>query len=135
MPLKIEIGKGFDFSKQSQLLSVLKQAINISKCNREVLIECIDSKESDTYAFTDWPLKYFFRKPIVRLTNKLMEQDRDTVGYTLTHELVHCRQGFWKILGQNIWYAITFRKGFPPFEIEAYNTLNDWYDQKKNKNE
>lgn len=129
MTLKIKIGQGFNFNRHSKLLSVLKRSIDISKCNREVVFECIDSKEVDTYAFTDWPLKYFFRKPVVKLTMKLMEQDRDTIGYTVTHELVHCRQGFWKILLQNMWYAVTFKKGFPPFEIEAYDTLNAWYDK------
>ena len=127
MPLKIIFDNSFSEENKSQVLSVLKRAVSLSKCNREIYLSVIDDKK-DTYALTDWPLKLWFKKPIVKLTKTLLKQDKNTIGYTLTHELIHCRQGFWKILWQNIYYAVTFKKGFPPFEIEAYDSINLWYE-------
>jgi len=128
MQLQIII-KNFNPHNLSKLLSILKKSINIAKLDKKVIIECINTNEQDTFAFTIWPLKNGFQTPVVQLTNQLMEQDQDTIGYTLTHEFIHCKQGFWHILTQNFWHIITFKKGFPRFEIEAYDSINKWYDK------
>lgn len=129
--MNFNIGNSFNKEDREKLLKVLPQAIDISQCDREVFIELVSTKEEDTYAFADWPLKFWFKTPVIKLTTKLMEQDLNMIGLTLTHELIHCRQGFWTIFSQNFWYSITFNDNFPPFEIEAYNSVNLWYDYKK----
>lgn len=125
--MKIIISNKISHHNHSKILSVLKKSLNISNLNKTVIIECINPKKQDTYAYTKWYLRYGFKIPTIQLTEKLMKQSSDIIGYTLTHEFIHCRQGFWKILIQKIWFFITFKKCIPPFEIQAYNSINEWY--------
>lgn len=130
--MEIIILKELQNKHKADILAVLDNALKISGYKGKVIIQYMNNKEKDTYAITSWPLKYFFRIPVISLNKLIFGPDNNILGYTLTHELIHCRQGCWTIFYQNIKYL--FKKGFPPFEIEAYDSINQWYDAKcKNK--
>lgn len=130
----MKIKTGFQKIHLTKIKQVIDKAIKISKVNRKAYIQYKEFIEEDTNAITEWPLKYLFRTPIIKLSKQLLDQDTDRIGITLTHELIHCRQGFWMILTQNIWWTITRKPGFPPFEQEAYDSINDWYNYGKSRN-
>lgn len=82
-----------------------------------------DQQEPDTHAITN----LLALVPTVTLFPSIMDQDDDELlGMTIGHELIHCRQGFWRIWWQNLIWCLLRRPGYPPVEEEAYNIVNIW---------
>jgi len=75
-------------------------------------------------ALTSWTILNLFSRPRITLFDPAF-QDSDTLGVTLTHELIHCRQGFLKVTWQTLLWMM--RSGFPPIEEEAYDAINLWW--------
>jgi hypothetical protein len=55
----------------------------------------------------------------------------NNLGITLTHELIHARQGVWRIFWESLVWYITGQNGYPKFEEEAYDSVNIWWDNQK----
>lgn len=118
--------KEFSNKHKADILSVLDKSLKISGYRGKVIFKYMSGKDDDTYAITNWPIKYFMKTPVVSLNKTVFWKDNNTLGYTLAHELIHCRQGAFRIFCENILYL--FKKGYPPFEMEAYDSINKWYD-------
>jgi len=86
----------------------------------------------DTHAWTTWSPITLWQVPSVKVFPCLLEEGYDATGVCLTHELIHCRQGFWKVYGQKFLYTLMFwKKGEIPIEEEAYDSVNFWYDYQR----
>ena len=119
----------YDLPEQyyTKIQQVIDKALQISNFKKTVMVKYVEKIEEDTFAITSWPIRYFWQTPIIRLSKSIFEQDIEMIGVTLTHELIHCRQGIFKIFWQNFTYAILRKKEFPPVEMEAYDSINSWY--------
>ena len=82
----------------------------------------------DTDAWTTWSPLNLWKRPCIKLFPRLFERGFDAIGICLTHELIHCRQGFFKVYWQKFVWAILRRSGYPPVEDEAYESVNLWHD-------
>jgi hypothetical protein len=110
------------------LWTVMKPAVGLSGFGGEALIRFREDGEPDTDATTSWTVRDFYRQPSITFTPLAFERGLDAVGVSFTHELIHCRQGFWRILWEKLCWLPPWRKGFPPHEVEAYDAVNLWYD-------
>lgn len=99
--------------------SVLDKALQISGYKGEFILRYKEVIEDDTFALTKWSILNLYRVPIITVCKELLDSDYDTVGFTLAHEFVHCRQGFWKVFFGSF--------GIIDVENEAYDMINRWY--------
>lgn len=118
-------------SEQLDLLNgVVDKAIELSGCSFRPQV-LPGREESDINGTTTWPFfnMWPFGKPTVYLTNGAFE-DEDMLGVTLTHEFIHCRQGWFMIYKSKLGSLF----GRPDFvEDEAYNSVNLWYDAQRKR--
>lgn len=113
-----------DRDKLARVWSVIWKAIACSGCNSTFVLRYDDQQlEPDTHAITSWP---FLTIPIIRLLPSAFDQSDDDLGITIAHELVHCKQGWWRVFRENFTWAILRRSGFPPIELEAQEMVNKW---------
>lgn len=129
----LDSNRGFDDSEIGKIIENIEKAVVLSKFSGSVDIirgksdPLADGEEGA--AITSWTILNLFIRPNTILFEPSFYDD-DMLGITLTHELIHCRQGFWLILWQNLEWAILRKSGLPPFEEEAYDAVNTWYDSK-----
>jgi len=125
---------GFDDDEIRALYSVVLTTIRLSGfCGRVDVFKGDGDPLSggeEGAAMTEWSPWSLFSRPTIILFPPAFV-DGDTLGITLTHELIHCRQGFWKVWWQNFSWAIMRRSGQPPIEDEASEAVNLWWDDEK----
>ena len=117
----------FSVEETSRLNRLLDTARDLAGCYGWICFRPAKS-ESDTLAVTSWSL---FMEPSIWLMLDALDQDDDDLGVSLTHELIHVRQGAWRVFWGNFIWFITGYAGFPPHEVEAYDAVNLWYDHKE----
>jgi len=89
-----------------------------------------NNTEETPAAVISWFPNIFTPKITVSPEVFLQNDVENYLGITLLHELIHAKQGFWRIFWENLVWSICRKKGFPPFEEEAYNSVNIWWDKK-----
>ena len=114
--------------------SVIEKAMRLAEYEGRVRIvrgrRDVRSGEEEGAAITTWSIMNLFSNPKMTLFDPAFS-DITMLGITLTHELIHCRQGFWKVWWQNLVWAIGRRPGQPPIESEASEAVNLWWDDKE----
>jgi hypothetical protein len=74
-----------------------------------------------------WP----FSSPVMTLFDAAFD-DEDYLGITLTHELIHCRQGGFRVMWENflwtLYDVLGVYRGEVPIEEEAEEAVNMWWD-------
>lgn len=118
---------GLDVVDRAVKLSLLDKDIIVRRGRRDSL-----SGEGEGAAITTWSITSLFSRPVVTLFDPAFVS-LDTLGITLTHEFIHCRQGLWKVGWQNLLWAILRKSGQPPIEDEAYESVNLWWDDAHSK--
>jgi len=124
---RVETRGALTATECQRIEALLPRAYAISGYTGSVTITAgVQEDASDpTAAMTTWP---GLATPVIAVSSTGLALDDDELGITLAHELVHCRQGFWRVMLTNVMWAILRRPGFPPTEEEAYETVNTWYD-------
>lgn len=126
--------EGFSKFEQGMLDDVRDKAEKLAKHDGDVLVRRgrrdTRSGEGEGAAITTWSITNLFARPRMTLFDPAFS-DVPTLGITLTHELIHCRQGFWKVWWQNLVWAVLRRSGEPPIEEEASDAVNLWWDDGK----
>ena len=121
----------FSDTQQKMVDAVLPIARTLSKYAG--IVEIIagdpdDSQAKDTDALTTWSPFHIWHIPKVRLFPGVFDRGQDALGVCITHELIHCRQGFWRVYGQKLWWGICHGEEEVPVEVEADEAVNLWFD-------
>jgi hypothetical protein len=126
---------GFTSSQMLILKPVLEVAYTLSEYKGAVRI-CRGKKtsiytEETPAAVIGWFPNIF--KPKITIAPEVFDKNdiENFLGITLTHELIHARQGCLRVFWENFIWTILRKNGDPPIEEEAYNSVNLWWDYKK----
>jgi len=130
---KVTFGNnGFQKYELDVLLPALEQAYRLAGYHGAVDIyrgkTSPYTNEETASAVISWP--FIFGKPKIVIAPEIFDYNDayNYLGLTLTHELIHARQGVWKVFWQNLIWTVLMKHGEPPIEEEAYNSVNLWWD-------
>lgn len=116
------------------ILEVMPKAAKLSGYDGEVRLkrgkkDSLDGEGEGAAITRFWP----FGSPVMTLFDLAFE-DEDYLGITITHELIHCRQGGLRVMWENFLWTLydvfDVYNGEVPVEEEAEEAVNMWWDDK-----
>jgi len=128
-------GNGFGNTELKIIREALSPAIKLAKFGGKINV--YRGKPNPNYteetpsAEISWFPNPFIPKIVIAPEVFAKPDAYNNIGITLTHELIHARQGVWRIFWESLVWYIMNRKGYPSFEEEAYNSINLWWDNQK----